>query len=195
MIRLDLRQPASSSNKGIRGFFVLLHSPVHRPLHRCCVAWVFVRTRAKEMRGGNTTAERRATMFSDQPDAMSRMGIRGSQWFTMDSIVLAPGESSWGQRLYIAVQSGTTVPVVKGAPIAGLETQIVFKRRVREEIRRRSVVPLCSPINLTRCRARESVDHNSQRWTSSFLAPGERCCRLSNKHSPRTNLIDSVPKP
>jgi len=114
-------------------------------------------------------------MFSDQPHAMSRKGTRGSHRFTMDSIVLAPGESCWGQRLYIAVQSGTTVPVVKGAPIAGLETQIVFKRRVREEIRRRSVVPLCSPINLTRCRERESVDHNGLRWTPSFLAPGESC--------------------
>ena len=68
-------------------------------------------------------------------------------------------------------------------------------RRCVGEIRRRSVVLLCSPINLTRCRERESVDHTGQRWTSSFLAPGESCCRLSNKHSPRANLIDSVPKP
>ena len=33
--------------------------------------------------------------------------------------VLAPGESSWGQRLYIAAHRGTTVSVVKGCAIAG----------------------------------------------------------------------------
>lgn len=41
-------------------------------------------------------------------------------------------------------------------------------RRCVGEIRRRSVVLLCSPINLTRCRARVSVDHTGLRWTPSF---------------------------
>ena len=37
---------------------------------------------------------------------------------------LAPGESSWGQLLYIAAHCGTTVSVVKGFAIAGPKPKI-----------------------------------------------------------------------
>jgi len=43
---------------------------------------------------------------------------------------LAPGESSWGQLLYIADQSSTTVSVVKGCAISALNPWIISGRIV-----------------------------------------------------------------
>jgi hypothetical protein len=78
---------------------------------------------------------------SDQPN-----GERFSESFRLLAM------SSWGQRLYIAARCGTTVPVVRGSAIAGLNPWIISRRIVLGSKRRRSVVPQCSSIHFTRRR-------------------------------------------